>query len=73
MKILAGLGAALLCILAIRRHKPVRQWAGFRCQTCGKPGDSFDDFDYAGYVRPLRKSFRRGREGGVTQSSEWIS
>jgi hypothetical protein len=74
LKLLAGILAILACALAIRRHKPVRQpIGGMRCEHCGLAGDGFDDFDFAGYVRPVRKTFSRERSGGVTQSSEWYS
>jgi hypothetical protein len=76
LKLLAGILAILACALAIRRHKPVRQSiGGLRCEFCGMPGESFDDFGQVGlgYVRPVRKTFSRERSGGVTQSSEWYS
>ena len=74
MKLFAALGAAILCLLAIRRHKPVRQIVGgFRYETCGRAGDSFDDFDAVGtgYVRPLRPTYRRDGRGGLMRD-EWM-
>jgi hypothetical protein len=65
----AALGAALLCAIAWRRHKPERQpIGGFRCSECGKAGAGFDDFGLDGYVKPLRTSFSREHGGTVTRS-----
>lgn len=66
---LAALGAAILCAIAWRRHKPERQpLGGMRCKTCGKPGASYEDFDLPGYVPPMRTEYSRADGGTVTRS-----
>ena len=70
VKWLAALGAALLCLLAWRRHVAVKHpLGGYRCKFCGKPGESFEDFGAPGYVNPLRKTF--DRDGKSITRSNW--
>ena len=61
--------AGILCAIAWRYHKPVRQpLGGMRCSACGKPGAGFEDFGLPGYVPPMRTEFSRVNGGTVTRS-----
>lgn len=54
------------------QHVPVRHpLGGFRCAECGVAGADLDDMGFDGWVAPVRRTFERGREGGVTQTSAW--
>lgn len=56
------------------RHNPVRHpLGGFKCADCGTAGDDLDamGFTGGGYVAPIRKTYSREWEGGVTRSSDW--
>lgn len=69
--LILGLPRRAFCWLGA--HDPVRQsLGGFRCRSCGKAGESLDDFGFegGGYVRPVRKTFDRTHES-VIRTSGW--
>lgn len=74
MRVVYGFVAVVLCWLAIRRHRPVKQpLGGFRCEHCRKPAASMDELGYSGYVPPLRTQFSRENHGTVTRSDRSAS
>jgi len=50
-----------------RRHDPVTYRGAFRCLACGFVGADLEEMGYegGGHVAPMRRSFSRGRSGGV--------
>jgi hypothetical protein len=57
-------------------HNPARHpLGGFRCVECAATGETLADMGFKGgdYVSPLRTTFDRGPDGGVTRSEGYES
>lgn len=68
----AGLAWRWRCL---GHHIPVRYFlGGFKCARpgCRKVGADLEDMGFqSGWVAPLRKTYERGRKGGITRDG-WV-
>lgn len=78
-------GAAGLTALAVTYHARIRCWlrewhnavrhplGGWRCADCRVAGADLDEMGFVdgGYVDPIRRTYGRGAEQGLSRTTSW--